>query len=275
MHLVASPENLGFTGGNNLALHTLGFPVAAPLPAGMTAGPLSTPDMVLLLNPDTEVVDDALWQLAAALAADASAGACGANLRYGDGRFQHGAFAFPTLAQVLIDFYPLAGVPGMHRLHDSRLNGRYPRRIGLGRRPSQSTLCWVRRCWCAATRFGVSAGWTVPISCTVKRWTGACGSRTAGYRVLAVPTAQVIHHAGQSSRQVRWTAFERLWRSRFRFYAQHAAHYGPGSRAAIRVAVRTALAGRRRAAQRRFAQGKIDGAALAEELAAYDAVARL
>ena len=57
------------------------------------------------------------------------------NLAYGDGTFQHGAFHFPSLAQVMIDLFPLPGVRGVHRLHDSRLNGRYPASLWQGQEP--------------------------------------------------------------------------------------------------------------------------------------------
>jgi N-acetylglucosaminyl-diphospho-decaprenol L-rhamnosyltransferase len=88
VELLASPENLGFAGGNNLVLRQAGTPY------------------VLLLNPDTEV----------------RAGAVGGRLVYPDGSFQHAAFRFPTLPMSFFDFFPLN-----HRLIDSRLNGRYPR----------------------------------------------------------------------------------------------------------------------------------------------------
>ena len=51
VHLLALDTNLGFTGGNNLALHLLGFPVAKPVVDLPRLDPLPTPDAVLLLNP--------------------------------------------------------------------------------------------------------------------------------------------------------------------------------------------------------------------------------
>src|SRR5690606_37910639 len=113
--LVASSVNLGFTGGNNLALARLGFPVDPPRTApidtliGAQPGQAAPPDYVLLLNPDAELVDDALVRLVRFLAATPNAAVCGAHLRYGDGSFQHGAFRFPGLGQLLIDFFPLTG----------------------------------------------------------------------------------------------------------------------------------------------------------------------
>ncbi|MEZ4717205.1 MAG: hypothetical protein R2851_14145 [Caldilineaceae bacterium] len=55
VHLLALDTNLGFTGGNNLALHLLGFPVDKPAVDFPLLDPLPAPDAVLLLNPDTEL----------------------------------------------------------------------------------------------------------------------------------------------------------------------------------------------------------------------------
>ncbi len=49
--------------------------------------------------------------------------------------FQHGAFRFPTLAQVALDFFPLVGLPGTQRLRNSRINGRYPAPLWQSRSP--------------------------------------------------------------------------------------------------------------------------------------------
>jgi GT2 family glycosyltransferase len=53
--LLASAENLGFTGGNNAALAALGFPVPGQAGGRWTVAPVPRPDFVLLLNPDTAV----------------------------------------------------------------------------------------------------------------------------------------------------------------------------------------------------------------------------
>ena len=130
VQLLALPRNIGFTGGNNMALAALGF--AAPVPPDLTAclrqqrPPASLPDYVLLLNPDAELTLGALRQFERMMARHPRAGVCGAYLQYGDGRFQHGAFRFPNLAQVALDVFPPAGLPGANRLYDSGINGRYP-----------------------------------------------------------------------------------------------------------------------------------------------------
>ena len=96
----------------------------------------------------------------------------------------------------------------------------------------------------------------------------------AGWGVYAVPTAHVTHHEGQSSRQVRWTAYERLWRSRFLFFAKHPGRYPAPYRLVLRLLVRLGSAWRGRQARQRFAMGAATGQEIARELEAYAAINR-
>ncbi|MHB0858951.1 MAG: glycosyltransferase [Anaerolineae bacterium] len=109
--MVASTENLGFARGSNLGMERV-LELETP------------PRHVLLLNPDTLVASDALTRLVAHLDEHPQVGVAGAQLAYGDGSFQHGAFRFPNLWMILFDFFPLN-----HRLTESRLNGRYLRAL--------------------------------------------------------------------------------------------------------------------------------------------------
>ena len=52
------------------------------------------------------------------------AGLSGARLIYGDGSFQHSAFSFPGLVQLILDLFVAPA-----RLYESELNGRYPRTL--------------------------------------------------------------------------------------------------------------------------------------------------
>ncbi len=92
VHVIASEKNLGFAAGNNQALRALGF-------GEMGDGPRigdTRPEMVLLLNPDTEPVGDALPQLVRYLETHPSVVAVGPQLRYGDGSIQSSRRRFPT-----------------------------------------------------------------------------------------------------------------------------------------------------------------------------------
>lgn len=275
-YLLASRVNLGYTGGNNLALNLLGFPVdAPPRPQTLAPRPAPNPDFVLLLNADTEIVGDALWQMANFLHTHPSVGVCGARLQYGNGAFQHGAFRFPTLFQVALDFFPLTGVPGAHRLHNSRWNGRYPAHFWQGPTPFPVDFVLGAAMMVRGVAIqqvgGLDDGFFM--YCEEMDW--CLRLAEAGWPTYAVPTAQVIHYEGQSSRQVRWPAYERLWRSRFRFYAKHEQRYPLAYRRFLRLFVRSGLWTKAWRAQRRFAQGEMTGEEVQAELAAYAAIAQM
>ncbi len=282
VHLMALDTNLGFAGGNNWALRALGLGrPGTPEPAPWAPGNgvrLPSPDFVLLLNPDTEVMDDALGRMAAFLRDCPRAGACGARLCYPDGRFQHAAFRFPGPLQVALDILPLEQVPGLARflpaLLDSPLNGRYPQALWDAGVPFPvdfvlGAALMVRRE--AVLDVGLlDEGYFM--YCEEMDW--CLRMHRAGWAVHAVPRARVVHHQGASSRQTHWPSFVHLWTSRARFYARHADRFPRGTRATIQTILHLGLAWRRHLAWRRFAQGRLDGVALAAELDAYRAVAR-
>lgn len=276
-HLIASPVNLGYTGGNNLALQTLGFPIGAFNQAQVTGeqNAIATPDFVLLLNADTEVIGDALWQMAQLLASEPQVGACGARLRYGDGSFQHGAFAFPGLAQIAIDFLPLTGVPGAQRLHNSHWNGRYAQALWQGKAPFAVDFVLGAALMVRGTVIrqigSLDDGFF--LYCEEMDW--ALRMQLAGWRCKVVPTAQVVHYEGQSSKQVRWSAFIRLWQSRLRFYAKYRTIYGPGYLWCVKRLIRLGLWWRTQRADHAFARGSITGTNWQAERDAYTAIRRL
>jgi len=85
VQLVASDANLGFSRGNNLGIAR------------------SKSQYVLLLNPDTEVVGDALSMMVAYLEHHDDVGALGPRLVFPDGRTQSSRRRFPTLATVFLE----------------------------------------------------------------------------------------------------------------------------------------------------------------------------
>ncbi len=267
-HLLPCPNNLGFTRANNLALERLGF--------GTEEENHSCPDFALLLNPDTEVVDDALGKMAAFLRDNPYVGACGPRLHYTDGSLQHAGFDYPGLAQIVLDLYPLAEVPGLsrllQRLLESRFNGRYPRRQWLGAMPFPVGFALGAALMARGESIRaiglLDEGYFM--YCEEMDW--CLRMREAGLPIFAVPTAQIIHHEARSSRQVRWQSFERLWVSRFRFFRLHAYLYPQLFHVCLRSLVHLGLAWNSLIARRRFAQGQLSGDRLAEQLDAYKKV---
>jgi len=205
--LTASAENLGFGRANNLALRQIGF--------GENTN-RSLPKAVYLLNPDTITHPGATRKLYDTLLADSNLGLVGARLEYEDGSFQHGAFHFPGLRQLWVEFFPTPG-----RLYDSEFNGRYPRALYDAGKPFSVDF---------------TLGATMLLRSEVIEQTGmfdenffmyceeidwAWRIHKAGWDVRSVPAALVTHLSGQSTAQVRPQSVVNLWTSRLRLYRKH------------------------------------------------------
>jgi N-acetylglucosaminyl-diphospho-decaprenol L-rhamnosyltransferase len=239
VHLIASPNNLGFAGGNNLALRALGFhDQPAPNPDG--------PRAVFLLNPDTRVEPGAIRALVDALFGLPQAGVVGAQLSYGDGSFQHSAFHFPGLAQIVVDLFPIPDrLYG--RLYESRFNGRYSRALYAGRDPfpvdhTLGATMMLRREVVEQTGLFDEQFF---MYCEEIDW--SLRIRRAGWGIYVVPAARIVHLENKSAGQVRPQSIVNLWTSRFKLYAKH---YSPLKLAAARQLVRLGVRFQMRKARR-------------------------
>ncbi|MGQ9625840.1 MAG: glycosyltransferase family 2 protein [Anaerolineae bacterium] len=207
MNLIANEENRGFAAANNQALRAMGFETETP-------GPL--PDYVFLLNPDTIVEPGALEALLDFMEENPRAGVAGAGLAYPDGRFQHSAFAFPTLFQIFFDFFPIN-----HRLINSRLNGRYP-------------LEWYKSGQPFPIDHPLGAAFLVRgeaigdagimderffMYCEEIDW--CMRIKKAGWEIYCVPRARIVHYVAQSTFQLYDEMFVELWRSRYMLFEKH------------------------------------------------------
>ncbi len=197
VRLIEPGANLGFAGGNNLALR-------AVLREGQARH-------VLLLNPDTEPLGDAIPRLLRALEARPELLAVGPQLRYPDGSIQPSRRRFPTLATFFWE--------------STLLDRLWPANP------------WARRYRCAATPDDVAqpVGWLVGAALLVRaeavaqagllderffmyseelEWqarmqnakckmqNGATASSSLdGSAIWYVPEAVIVHHEGKSSEQ--------------------------------------------------------------------------
>jgi GT2 family glycosyltransferase len=221
VRLIASQENLGFAAGNNRALREI--------------SKLETRNSkyIWLLNPDTEVLPGATATLLSVLEAHPEVGMVGAKLLYPDGSLQHSAFRFPDLVQLIFEFFSLPA-----RLYDTPLNGRYSRRLYDGEAPFPvdhplGAAMMVRADVLSQVGLMDEGYW---MYCEEIDWCWRI--RKAGWEILCAPTAQVIHHAGQSTAQVPTSSFVNLWTSRARLYARHR---GPLTRRLARALVRAGM----------------------------------
>lgn len=202
VHVIANDKNYGFAAANN---------------QGMKAASAAKPRYYFLLNPDTFVRPGAIKELVTCLDERPKAGIAGARLIYGDGRFQHSAFYFPGLGQLMFDLMPMPS-----RLYESRFNGRYARRRFQPRRnpfkvdhPLGATMM-VRSNVAESTR-GFDESFHM--YCEEIDWSWRV--REAGWEVYVVPSAEVIHYGGESTSQVPANSIVNLWRSRAMLYQKH------------------------------------------------------
>ncbi len=259
--LTASPQNLGFAGGNNLALRTLGF--GEPPPGGAVK-----PDFVLLLNPDAEPQADALGQMTAYLTANPQVGGVGPQLTYPDGRFQHGAFAFPGLTQLWFDFF----TPRPRRLLESRLNGRYPQALYAASEPFPvdfvlGAALMVRREAIDAVGL-MDEGYFMYAEEVDWCWR----MQREGRPFYCLPTAHVMHHGGASASQFRARSFTNLWRSRQRLYGRF---YTPMQQTIAATIVQLGMGVEANRAHQAARRGEIGEVELMQRLAATREVSEL
>lgn len=202
VHLIENEQNVGFGAANN---------------QGMAAAAAHNPHYYFLLNPDTVLRPGSLSQLVGSMETLPNAGMAGAKLVYSDGRFQHSAFHFPGIRQLLFDLFPMPD-----RFYESRLNGRYPRRwFHESQKPFTidhplGASMLVRADVAEATR-GFDESFHM--YCEEIDW--AWRIHQAGWEVYAVPAAEIVHYGGESTGQIPAKSIVNLWRSRAQLYRQH------------------------------------------------------
>ena len=201
-HLIVNEANKGFSGANN---------------QGMEAASAHEPRYYFFLNPDTVVRSGAMRHLVDCLDERPDAGMAGARLVYGDGRFQHSAFSFPGLGQLVFDLFALPD-----RLYESRLNGRYPYRYYRPDEPPFAVdhpldATMMVRADVAEATGGFDESFHM--YCEEIDWSWRI--RESGWNIYVVPAAEIIHYGGQSSRQIPAKSVINLWHSRAKLYRRH------------------------------------------------------
>lgn len=200
-------ENIGFGQANNAGLAHLGFS-AAPDEVN------TLPQAVYLLNPDTVTKSGATRALYDALMAQPDVGLVGANLRYGDDSFQHGAFKFPGLRQIWAEFFPTPG-----RFIEGRFNGRYPRANYAAGKPPFNVDFVLGAAMMLKRDVLLQVGGFDPIFFMYAEEVDlAWRIHGAGWAVQSVPSAHVVHLSGQSTSQVSARSVIHLWESRLKLF---------------------------------------------------------
>lgn len=203
--LVANAQNRGFTVGNNQGIA------------------VSHGRYLLFLNPDTEVMGDALARMVACMEEGGEIGALGPQLFYGDGRPQSSRRRFPTLATALFESTPLEWHwPGNRWARRYRMEDVPIPPAGADGCPVQM-VDWVVGAALLVRRAAIEevGGFDEGYFMYSEELDWCKRARAAGWAVAYLPGAVVLHHEGKSSEQNPAARHIRFHTSRVRYFRKH------------------------------------------------------
>ena len=208
--LIANADNRGFPAGNN---------------QGLAA---ARGRFVMALNPDTEIVGGALRRVIAYLDAHPEVGALGPQLLNPDGSVQSSRRRFPTFATALFESTWLQGIAPRSVL----------RRYTMDDVPDDTVhqVDWVTGA-CIAVRREVLekvGGFDEGFFMYSEELDWCRRIRAAGWKIVYLPEAKVIHHVGQSSEQAVAARHIHFQTSKVRYFRKY---YGRLAAGALRAAL--------------------------------------
>lgn len=203
VRLIPCQENLGFTAGNNQGY----------------AG--SGGRFIYFLNPDTEVDEAGLWRLYSLLRASEDVAVAGPQLRYGDGELQPSARRFPTRLTGFFESTWLGrawpGNPWARRMHMADWQVDFVHDVDW--LVGAAMMC--RRVALEEVRIPGMVGPFDEGYFMYSEEVDLCRRlKRAGWRILYVPDAHVIHHEGRSSEQVAAARHIYFNTSKVRYYGK-------------------------------------------------------
>ncbi len=199
-HLIANDQNRGFTAANN---------------QGLAA---SQGRYLLLLNPDAELVDNALAEMLACLESHPRAGVVGPELLYPDGSIQSSRRRFPTLATALLESTVI-----QEWWRDNRVLRRYYMLDTPPLPGEPQAVDWVVGACLLVRRAAYEqvGGLDEGFFMYSEELDWCRRIKSAGWEVLYLPGASVIHHEGKSSEQVVPAMHIHFQSSKVRYFRQH------------------------------------------------------
>jgi len=197
VRLVTCTENVGFPRGNNLGID------------------IATGRHLLLLNPDTVLVGDALSELVRFLDECIDVGAVGPQLLNPDGSVQSSRRRFPTIATGLVEstwLEPFAPQRILTSYYARDLSG-----------DGALDVDWVTGAAIMVPRRVIElVGQLDEGYFMYSEELDLCRRiKDAGWRVVYLPTAQIVHHIGKSSEQAVTERHVNFQQSKLRYYRKY------------------------------------------------------
>lgn len=194
VRLIVNSTNVGFARANNQAIIK-------------TSG-----KNILLLNPDTILKNDAINLMVDYLALDPGAGVVGPRLLNPDGTLQVSAFPEPTLPR---EFWRMFHLDEVHHYAEYPMN-EWSIEAAKEVDVLMGACFLVRRK--VLDQVGLLDGDFFVYSEEVDLCTRI---REFGWRLIWLPTAEVIHFGGQSTQQVSQEMFLQLYQGKVQYFRKH------------------------------------------------------
>jgi len=197
VNLIACSENVGFPRGNNL---------------GMAA---ANGRYLLLLNPDTELVGDALQTMVAYLDTHPQVGLLGPQLLNSDGSVQSSRRRFPTMTTAFFESTWLQPIAP-----NSILDSYYMRDVADD---ETAVADWVMgACMMLRREVMAQVGGMDEAYFMYSEELDYCRRiKEEGHQIIYLPTAQVVHHFGKSSEQAVTTRHINFNRAKLRYFRKY------------------------------------------------------
>jgi GT2 family glycosyltransferase len=198
IRFIRSPENLGFAGANNLAARE------------------AKGSRLLLLNPDTVVLEGAIDQLSEFADANPAARIWGGRTVFEDGSLNASScWNRPTLLSAVLRAAGLSSVPLLTGALD-------PEGIGRWKRDTVREVDIVSGCFCMIDKplWDQLGGFDETFFMYGEDADLCLRARRLGARPLICPDAQIVHYGGKSER-LRADKIVRLYKARMQLIARH------------------------------------------------------
>jgi GT2 family glycosyltransferase len=194
VRLLENRENAGFAKATNQGINLLDS------------------EYVLLLNPDTLVLSDALQVLVDFMDAHQEAGAAGSRILNPDGSLQTSCYVTPTLLREFARLFHLETVHPKSSYRMDRWDTDTPRRVEI----IQGDCLLLRKV--ALDQVGLLDEEFFIYSEDVDL---CYRLQKASWALYWVPQAQLIHYGGQSTRQVAAEMFLKLYQGKLMYFRKH------------------------------------------------------
>jgi GT2 family glycosyltransferase len=195
--LIVREDNVGFPMGNNIGLSE------------------ANSRYLLLLNPDTEIVGQALSTMVAYLKANPDVGVVGGQLLNPDGTVQSSRRRFPTIATAFFEstwLQPFAPKQTLRRYYAEDMDD-----------DETADVDWVKGA-CFMTRQTILEQ-VGPLDADYFMYSEELDwckrIKTAGWRVVYLPEAKIVHHEGKSSEQAVTARHINFQRAKLRYFRKY------------------------------------------------------